>query len=168
MKTLGLLLLLVAVLGGAWWKFTYPDATVEEARAQALSATGRVRDVLLASWDAARETLVSPEAGGGDAPAGITNGANTASGEDAASDLREIAGRLERRVDDLEAATRAAVPGERLAEIERRLGELTERLDALAVAGTVTPADPAAADDAPSGRAPASPDPDPTPPRSDR
>ena len=173
MKTLGLLLLLVAVLGGAWWKLTYPDATIEEARAQALAATERVQHVLVSSWEAAREALVSPEERVGDEPGGPDDtpggaAANAASGDGAVSDLRESAGELERRVDDLEASTRASVPLERLAEIERRLEELSERLDGLVAAGALTPAGPAAADEASSGREPTTPDPDPTPPRSDR
>lgn len=178
MKTLGLLLLLVAVLGGAWWKLTYPDATIEEARAQALASTERVQRALASAWEAAREALLSPEERVGDEPGGPDDAssatalggapANAASGDDAVSDLRESAGQLERRVDDLEATTRAAVPRERLAEIERRLEELSERLDALVAAGASTRAAPAAADEASSGQAPAMPDPDPTPPRSDR
>ena len=126
MKTLGILLLLAAVLGGAWWTFTHPGATAAEARAEAGAALERGRAAALAARDAALEALN---------PAEGTVAADAAPAA-AVNELRTLVERMERRLAELETgapdpiAANATAP-DSSAELERRVDTLAARVDAL-------------------------------------
>lgn len=130
MKTLSVLLLLALGVGAAWWKVTYPDGTIDDARAQADAIANRLKVGLVAVRDGAVAAADGPSVV---AQADTAMNSPTATGADADSArIDEMHTRLDAIETTLAQASATSVAADadtESAEIEGTETEGTDTLD---------------------------------------
>lgn len=136
MKTLAVLLLLAVGLGATWWKTQRPDAGIDEMKAEAVAAIGRLGNGLEAGAAAGLGALRDGGEAGREAEEASrvalesTLAENREAFEATRSDLSSRIDSLENELTRTMTSSEAGVVQGRLADTEARLAASDERLEA--------------------------------------